>query len=65
MEFINIVLAKLPALFHLSPLDLIVAGIIIGLTFVSHILRVIRMAGEELLEFRDWCRDYGGRWRDE
>jgi hypothetical protein len=64
VETISSVLAQLPALFHLSPLDWIVVAILITLSFACHILRLIRMLCEECLEFKKWSRDFRIRWRD-
>ena len=47
---------------HLSPLDFVLAFFIVVLTFACHIMRLIRMAGDEALDFVRWLRWFRSEW---
>lgn len=49
---------RLPELFELSPLDKIVAFLVVVLTFSSHIFDLAQVAGKKHLDFVRWLVKY-------
>jgi hypothetical protein len=63
MGYLRPLIMYLPPLIHLSPLDWAIAFLVMSLTFASHILRLMRIAGDELTDFVDWLRKLRRRLR--
>jgi hypothetical protein len=64
MDVLHALLQYGRELLHLSPLDWFVAALVVMLTFGSHILRLVRMAGDEYVEFTRWRREFRQRCRE-
>jgi hypothetical protein len=62
MDSLQALLRLVANAIHLSPLDLVLAFLIVVLTFACHIMRLIRMAGDEALEFVKWLRWFRSEW---
>lgn len=58
MEFLKVVWQTVTPLLHLSPLDWLVAFLVVALTFTGHVFDLLQIAGKKHLEFVKWRVEY-------
>ena len=65
MNLLQVLIAQDTGALHPSPAEWLLAALIALVSLGSHIMRLLRLAGDEYLEFRDWYREFRRRCRQD